>query len=410
MTEHTNTSELRFPEFKDEWKLQKLGNLAQFSKGKSLSKKDLNINGNPCILYGELYTKYGAILNKVYSKTSTQNDSLVFSKRNQILIPSSGETDIDIATATAIDTDVKIAIGGDLNIITPINSDGRFISLYINGKGKYNLAKYAQGKSVVHLYNSDIKKLNFYLPTNMAEQKKVGDFFSKLDCQIELEEKKLELLEQQKKGYMQKIFSQELRFKDDNGNKYPNWETKKLSSIATITRGLTYKPSDIRQNGVRVLRSSNILNDKFHIYKDDVFVDKNIVKIPLASEDDILITAANGSPKLVGKHALIKDLKQDSVAGGFMYLLKSEYAKFIQIWMNSKEYKKIITKVQGGNGSIGNLSRKDLENGIITIPCLEEQKKIGIFFSEIDKCSETLEQKIKILKQRKKGLLQKMFI
>lgn len=56
-----------------------------------------------------------------------------------------------------IDTDVKIAIGGDLNIITPINSDGRFISLYINGKGKYNLAKYAQGKSVVHLYNSDIK-------------------------------------------------------------------------------------------------------------------------------------------------------------------------------------------------------------------------------------------------------------
>lgn len=410
MTEQTNTPKLRFPEFKDEWKLQKLGNLAQFSKGKSLSKKDLNINGNPCILYGELYTKYGAILNKVYSKTSTQNDSLVFSKRNQILIPSFGETDIDIATATAIDTDVKIAIGGDLNIITPINSDGRFISLYINGKGKYNLAKYAQGKSVVHLYNSDIKKLNFYLPTNMAEQKKVGDFFSKLDCQIELEEKKLELLEQQKKGYMQKIFSQELRFKDDNGNKYPNWETKKLSSIATITRGLTYKPSDIRQNGVRVLRSSNILNDKFHIYKDDVFVDKNIVKIPLASEDDILITAANGSPKLVGKHALIKDLKQDSVAGGFMYLLKSEYAKFIQIWMNSKEYKKIITKVQGGNGSIGNLSRKDLENGIITIPCLEEQKKIGIFFSEIDKCSETLEQKIKILKQRKKGLLQKMFI
>nr|WP_313955449.1 restriction endonuclease subunit S [Staphylococcus hominis] len=206
MTEHKNTPELRFPEFKEEWKFQKLGNLAQFSKGKSLSKKDLNINGNPCILYGELYTKYGAILNKVYSKTSTQNDSLVFSKRNQILIPSSGETDIDIATATAIDTDVKIAIGGDLNIITPINSDGRFISLYINGKGKYNLAKYAQGKSVVHLYNSDIKKLNFYLPTNMVEQKKIGNFFSKLDRQIELEEEKLELLEQQKRGYIQNFF------------------------------------------------------------------------------------------------------------------------------------------------------------------------------------------------------------
>ena len=244
MTEHTNTPELRFPEFKDEWKLQKLGNLAQFSKGKSLSKKDLNINGKPCILYGELYTKYGAILNKVYSKTSTQNDSLVFSKRNQILIPSSGETDIDIATATAIDTDVKIAIGGDLNIITPINSDGRFISLYINGKGKYNLAKYAQGKSVVHLYNSDIKKLNFYLPTNMAEQKKIGDFFSKLDRQIELEEEKLELLEQQKRGYMQKIFSQELRFKDENGDEYLNWKTSQLGEITKTFSGGTPKSNN----------------------------------------------------------------------------------------------------------------------------------------------------------------------
>lgn len=239
MTEYANTPELRFPEFKEEWKLQKLGNLAQFSKGKSLSKKDLNINGNPCILYGELYTKYGAILNKVYSKTSTQNDSLVFSKRNQILIPSSGETDIDIATATAIDTDVKIAIGGDLNIITPINSDGRFISLYINGKGKYNLAKYAQGKSVVHLYNSDIKKLNFYLPTNMVEQKKIGNFFSKLDQQIELEEKKLELLEQQKQGYTQRIFSRELRFKDENGNDYPEWSIKKIEDISKVNKGFT---------------------------------------------------------------------------------------------------------------------------------------------------------------------------
>ncbi|EHL7170303.1 restriction endonuclease subunit S, partial [Staphylococcus pseudintermedius] len=239
MTEHTNTPELRFPEFKEEWEFQELGNLAQFSKGKLLSKKDLNISGIPCILYGELYTRYGAILNKVYSKTDSKKNSLVFSKKNQILIPSSGETDIDIATATAINTDLKIAIGGDLNIITPINSDGRFISLYINGKGKHNLAKYAQGKSVVHLYNSDIKKLKFYLPSNNSEQQKIGDFFSKLDRQIELEEEKLELLEQQKRGYMQKIFSQELRFKDDNGNSYPDWSIKKIEDISKVNKGFT---------------------------------------------------------------------------------------------------------------------------------------------------------------------------
>ena len=73
----------------------------------------------------------------------------------------------------------------------------------------------------------------------MAEQKKIGDFFSKLDRQIELEEEKLELLEQQKRGYMQKIFSRELRFKDDNGNDYPDWEMKKLGNIANIVGGGT---------------------------------------------------------------------------------------------------------------------------------------------------------------------------
>src|SRR5699024_8520729 len=126
---------------------------------------------------------------------------------------------------------------------TPINSDGRFISLYINGKGKHNLAKYAQGKSVVHLYNSDIKKLKFYLPSNNSEQQKIGDFFSKLDRQIELEEEKLELLEQQKRGYMQKIFSQKLRFKDENGDEYPEWKSKKLKDIANV-----YQPQNLSQN------------------------------------------------------------------------------------------------------------------------------------------------------------------
>lgn len=399
MSKHSNTPELRFPEFKDEWKDNELGKLLSIISGHSPSYysegseyplykvNDLN-NNSKFQNYSDLYVEK--------KHTPLNKKVIIFPKRGAAILLNKIRI---INTPGYIDTNLMGLEFNDVN-------DTEFYYYAILREGLYRIA---DTSTIPQINNKHISPYKIYSPS-YTEKNKLGNFFSKLDQQIELEEKKLELLEQQKRGYMQKIFSQELRFKDDNGNKYPNWETKKLSSIATITRGLTYKPSDIRQNGVRVLRSSNILNDKFHIYKDDVFVDKNIVKIPLASEDDILITAANGSPKLVGKHALIKDLKQDSVAGGFMYLLKSEYAKFIQIWMNSKEYKKIITKVQGGNGSIGNLSRKDLENGIITIPCLEEQKKIGIFFSEIDKCSETLEQKIKILKQRKKGLLQKMFI
>ncbi len=230
--EVTNVPELRFPEFDEEWEEKILDEVSTFSKGKGISKNDLSKDGTPCILYGELYTTYDFIINKIKSKTLLDTKNLVKGKKNQVLIPSSGETPLDIATAAVINTTEDMLLGGDINVLTPVQKyDGKFISLSINGKNKSNLSKYAQGKSVVHLYNNDIKKLKIKFPIKNSEQRKIGDFFSKLDRHIELEEKKLELLEQQKKGYMQKIFSQELRFKDDKGNDYPNWENEKLGDL-----------------------------------------------------------------------------------------------------------------------------------------------------------------------------------
>ena len=417
MTEHTNTPELRFPEFKDEWKLQKLGNLAQFSKGKSLSKKDLNINGKPCILYGELYTKYGAILNKVYSKTSTQNDSLVFSKRNQILIPSSGETDIDIATATAIDTDVKIAIGGDLNIITPINSDGRFISLYINGKGKYNLAKYAQGKSVVHLYNSDIKKLNFYLPTNMAEQKKVGDFFSKLDCQIELEEKKLELLEQQKRGYMQKIFTQELKFKNSQLENI-KWSYKTLEELNSFFTDGNYgesypKSEDMsdKNDGVAFLRGSNLKKGRITLEDANYISKKKHSELTTGHLflDDIVI-AVRGSLGAVGY--VNENMVGNNINSQLAIIRTSNsllYGKYLLYYLMSNQGKKeLLSRVTGT--ALKQLPIKQIKQIKVPVPKLYEQHKIANFLSELDNLIDNQTEKIELLKERKKGFLQKMFV
>lgn len=405
MTEHKNTPELRFPEFKEEWKFQKLGNLAQFSKGKSLSKKDLNINGNPCILYGELYTKYGAILNKVYSKTSTQNDSLVFSKRNQILIPSSGETDIDIATATAIDTDVKIAIGGDLNIITPINSDGRFISLYINGKGKYNLAKYAQGKSVVHLYNSDIKKLNFYLPTNMVEQKKIGNFFSKLDRQIELEEEKLELLEQQKRGYIQKFFSQELRFKDANGNSYPDWSIKKIEDISKVNKGFTPNTKndeywdELNENWLSIAGMT-----QKYLYKGNKGITKKAASKHAKVDKDTLIMSFKLT---LGKLAIVKEpIYTNEAICHFVWKESNVNTEYMYYYLNS-----INISTFGAQAVKGVTLNNDSINSIIVkLPVIQEQNKIAYFFNKLDKLIEKQSSKVELLKQRKQGLLQKMFV
>ncbi|MDQ1784709.1 restriction endonuclease subunit S, partial [Staphylococcus aureus] len=250
-TQKKNVPELRFPGFEGEWGEKKLGEVASFAKGKLGAKKDVSQTGVPIILYGELYTKYGAIVSKIFSKTDIPENKLKMASKNDVLIPSSGETAIDIATASCIYLNKGVAVGGDINILTPHKQDGRFISLSINGINKNELSKYAQGKTVVHLYNNDIKNLKIAFPSQFEEQVRIGDFFSKLDRQIELEEQKLELLQQQKKGYMQKIFSQELRFKDENGNDYPDWTNENFKDLFKVVPSKKYqiKSSEIIESG-----------------------------------------------------------------------------------------------------------------------------------------------------------------
>ncbi|PRT63676.1 restriction endonuclease subunit S [Streptococcus anginosus] len=190
----------------------------------------------------------------------------------------------------------------------------------------------------------------------------------------------------------------------------PAWEQRKLGEVAEIRRGLTYKPSDIRDSGVRVLRSSNIDEDTFVLHEDDIFVDEKSINIEFVQENDILITAANGSNRLVGKHALIKGIDKYTVHGGFMLLITSSQSEFINASMSSTWYFNFINRnVSGGNGAIGNLSKKDLENETIFLPSLPEQTAIGDFFSTLDRSIALHQRELENLKNRKKSLLQKMF-
>ncbi|WP_421668623.1 restriction endonuclease subunit S [Staphylococcus delphini] len=184
-----------------------MGEVVGFGKGKLLGKKDLSEGGKyPCILYGELYTKYGAIINSIQSRTNVNPNKLKKAEKNQVLIPSSGETVEDIATASVINVNEDVYIGGDLNVLTPKEDDGKFISLSLNSVNKWNVSRLAQGKTVVHLYNNDLKKLKIKLPIQFQEQQKIGDFFSKLDRHIELQGQKIENLKQRKQGLLQKMF------------------------------------------------------------------------------------------------------------------------------------------------------------------------------------------------------------
>ena len=195
----------------------------------------------------------------------------------------------------------------------------------------------------------------------------------------------------------------------DNFNDY--WRTSSLLSQVEVRRGLTYKPNDVRSKGARVLRSSNIVDDFFVISDDDVFVSKDVINIPRVSNGDILVTAANGSTKLVGKHAIIKNLPDDEIVvhGGFMLLFKTEQNYFVNAWMSSNEYKRVLQFVQGGNGAIGNLSSAILKGMKMSVPSFSEQSAIGSLFSTLDDLLDSYKGNLTNYQSLKATMLAKMF-
>ena len=219
-----NVPNLRFPEFQGEWEEKRMADIADLYKGTGISKDQLSVDGEPCILYGELYTKYKSeTIKEVISKTSIDNAKLVRSKANDVIIPCSGETAEDIATARCILKD-NILLGGDLNIIRLRGYDGSFMSYQLNGKRKYDIAKVAQGVSVVHLYGEHLKGVKTINPC-LEEQKKIASLLALLDERIATQNKVIDKLQSLIKGIC------DIFFASMQGHKY------KLGEIATITNG-----------------------------------------------------------------------------------------------------------------------------------------------------------------------------
>lgn len=189
------------------------------------------------------------------------------------------------------------------------------------------------------------------------------------------------------------------------------WRQRKFADLATVRRGLTYKPHNVIEGGKRVLRSSNINENTFQVHNDDVFVDENVVNIPCVNNGDILITSANGSSRLIGKHAIIRDIPENSaVHGGFMLLASSDESEFVNALMSSLWYTKFINAyVAGGNGAIGNLNKNDLDEQIAYVPQKEEMHKIGDFFGNLDHLITLHQHKLELQKKLKAFFLKNMF-
>ncbi len=187
-----------------EWEEKRLGEISEIFKGKGISKDDISSEGKiECIRYGELYTSYNETITNVISKTNCRHKDLIFSKKLDVIMPASGETQIDIARASCVMKD-GVALGSDLNIIRS-SINGVYLAYFLNGPLKYEIAKAAQGISVIHLYGSQLKGLKIKLPLKQ-EQKKIASFLSSIDQKITLVNQQIELTRKWKQGLLQKMF------------------------------------------------------------------------------------------------------------------------------------------------------------------------------------------------------------
>ena len=197
---------LRFPEFRnaDDWKLDQIGNVASITKGKGISKADISKGGAiPCIRYAELYTHYSEIIHEVVSYTNVSHEDLVLSQTEDVIVPASGETKVDIARAACV-LPRTVALGSDLNIL---RSDllGPFFSYLLNSSLRHSIARIAQGDTVAHLYPNQLSQVWLTYPLR-PEQQRIADCLGSLDDLIAAEGRKLKALRQHKQGLMQQLF------------------------------------------------------------------------------------------------------------------------------------------------------------------------------------------------------------
>ena len=393
---------LRFKEFTDKWEEKKLEYITKFSKGKLISKEDITETGIECIRYGELYTTYGEVISEIVSKTNLNIKDLVLSEKNDIIIPSSGETAIDIAKASCV-TKSGVALGGDLNILK-LNENGIFLSYYLNNKLKYQIASLAQGASVVHLYENHLKKLKVLFPC-LEEQEKIADFLSNVDKKISITEEKLNLFNEYKKGIMQKIFNQELRFKDENGNDYPEWEETKIGKVLIERKEYSEKNNNFPHLS---LTKDGVL-PKNERYERDFLVKDEEKMYKITRLNDICYNPANLKFGVICKNNLgdgifspiyITFIVKEGTNAEYLnlYIKYSDFIKRARKYEEGTVYERMAVKCS------------DFIKTEIKLPCIEEQQKIADFLLAIDTKIGKLSDELENLKEFKKGLLQQMFV
>ena len=375
-----NVPHLRFPEFTEEWEETTLGKISEIKKGSGISKDQLSEQGSPCILYGELYTKYKSeIINEVYSRTELDSPSLVKSKANDVIIPCSGETAIDISTARCIPCN-NILLGGDLNIIRLKYDNGGFFAYQLNGARKKDIARVAQGVSVVHLYGENLKQIRVYHPA-IEEQKKITCLLSLIDERIATQNKIIEKLETLIKALSATIF---------NSLQGP---LILLSKVASIKKGQQLNGTELEECGRYYVMNGGVVPSGYY---DEYNTEANTISISEGGNSCGYVQF-NTLPFWSGGHCYtLCDIKNEFINPKYLY----HYLKY-------KEQNIMALRIGSG---LPNIQKKALERFGVKLPDMTMQNRIAIALDTITKKFDVENRIKKSYQAQKSYLLSNLFI
>lgn len=395
----------RFPEFSESWDIIPILNIGDVYNGGIFSKSDIDQNASiPCIHYGELFTKYNEVISIIYSKTNKKEGFK--SKIGDILMPSSDVTPDGLAKASAIMLE-DVILGGDMNIIRPNKKFNSIFISYLLNKSKKEIIKLVSGTTIKHIYPCQIITCQLPIANNSKEQQKIADCLFSIDKLISTEEKKLSLLQNYKKGWMQKLFPAEGKtipewrfpeFKDDN-----NWKCVEIETVGKVITGKTPPTSnDSLWNGsIQFVTPTDIVGDKYQRLVQRTVVKTSKMKV--LPKGTIMFTCIASIGKMaISVYPCVTNQQINSIITN-----KGYYNEFIyySLFRNVNKIKSDLS-----NTTVPIINKTDFSKIQISVTLNEkEQQKIANFLSGIDDLISNQKDRIEALKQHKKALMQGLF-
>ncbi len=381
---------LRFEGFNGEWGEKQLGEVGDFKKTYSFSRSMEGIGKYKHIHYGDIHTKYNGIINesKNIPQVNIPSDKYVVVENNDIIFADASEDTKDLGKVAIVENIETNVISGLHTLCLRVNSElSSYFFLIHTHSRKYLQFMYTKGTggTVLGISKTNLSGYKFLAPS-IKEQEKIANFFSLLDKRISLQQEKVILLKEKKQGLMQQLFSQKLRFKDENGEEYPEWAIQRLQeSIVSVNSG---KTKDKYLEGEYVVYGSTGVIG----YTQKIDYEGEYILIARVGANAGTINLINAKCGISDNTLVVKVVKYINLRFIYYLLLECRLNKLIY-----------------GSGQ-PLLTSTQIKNIIVKIPCLTEQQKIADFLTTLDNKIEKEEKKLQHLREQKKAFIQKMFI